>query len=151
MAATQRRQLTAPNSKLTKINLVALLRKDEAWILLPAEVRQQLYSLLPLPREGEAPHDPDVHPLNTAYKQHIEKEIRRFKDDLKEGREQKKWRDEAMQAGRDRMEGKFDEWKQLEREAYWGAENDENVKREENYVNGEGQSGADLESGKTAE
>ena len=36
-----------------------------------------------------------------------------------------------MQAGRDRTEGKFDEWKEAEREQYWGkrepAVQDENV------------------------
>ena len=34
-----------------------------------------------------------------------------------------------MQAGRDRVEGKFDEWKEMQREEYWGKPEvpDENV------------------------
>ena len=54
------------------------------------------------------------------YKPYIEEELRRWQEDLKDGREVKKWRDEAMQAGRDRVEGKFDQWKEAEREEYWG-------------------------------
>lgn len=34
--------------------------------------------------------------------------LRRWQDDLKDGRESKKWREEAIQAGRDRASGKFD-------------------------------------------
>ena len=54
------------------------------------------------------------------YKPYIEEELRRWQEDLKDGREGKKWREEAMQAGRDRVQGKFDEWKEAEREEYWG-------------------------------
>ena len=54
------------------------------------------------------------------YKPYIEEELRRWQEDLKDGREGKKWRDEAMQAGKDRVQGKFDEWKEAEREEYWG-------------------------------
>ena len=48
---------------------------------------------------------------------------------MKDGREVKKWREEAMQAGKDRTDGKFDEWKELQREEYWGKQ-DENAKVE---------------------
>jgi hypothetical protein len=34
--------------------------------------------------------------------------LRKWQDDLKDGRESKKWRDEAIQAGRDRASGAFD-------------------------------------------
>ena len=70
-----------------------------------------------------------MHPLKSVYKSYIEEELRRWQEDLKDGREGKKWREEAMQAGQDRVEGKFDEWKELEREQYWGkqAVQDENA------------------------
>jgi hypothetical protein len=84
------------------------------------EARQQLYTLLPPPQEGEPEHNPDVHPLKSMYKPYIEEELRRWQEDLKDEREGKKWREEAMQAGRDRVQGKFDEWKEAEREEYWG-------------------------------
>lgn len=84
------------------------------------ETREQLYTLLPSPREGESAHDPEVHPLKSVFKPYIEEELRRWQQDLMDGREGKKWREEAMQAGQDRVEGKFDEWKELEREQYWG-------------------------------
>ncbi|KAK3684660.1 hypothetical protein LTR37_020061 [Vermiconidia calcicola] len=144
MAAQQKRMLKAPTSKLGKIDIVlkALLRQDDAWTLLPQETRETLYSLLPEPQDGDPPHDPDVHPLKTHYKPYIEEELRRWQEDLKDGREVKKWREEAMQAGKDRAEGKFDEWKEMQREEYWGKpEEQENVeggvKNERNEENGE--------------
>ena len=146
MAAQQKRMLTNPNSKLGREDMVVslpipfhlptrkfpnrinqtILRKEDSWALLPAEIRQRLYELLPAPRDGEAPHNPDVHPLKTRYKPYIEEELRRWQEDLRDGREAKKWREEAMQAGRDRVRGKFDEWKETHREEYWGAP-DENA------------------------
>lgn len=108
-----------------------VLRKEEAWMTLPQEVREQLYALLPAPGDGELAHDVNVNPLKTDYKSHIEEELRRWQQDLKDGREGKKWREEAMQAGRDRVDGKFDEWKESQREEYWGQTGDENKPQKE--------------------
>ncbi|KAF2478830.1 hypothetical protein BDY17DRAFT_356881 [Neohortaea acidophila] len=140
MSSTQTRLLTAPTSKLTKQNLVAILRKDAAWLTLPPETRAHLYALLPAPREGEPPHDADVHPLhNTAYKPYIEEALRRFGADLREGREVGKWRVEAMVAGRERREGKFEEWREVLREEYWGRRGEgEESGKGEGEVNGHG-------------
>ena len=71
------------------------------------ETRQRLYSLLP-PSADEMPHNLNVNPLQSQCGKGIEKELRKWQDDLKDGREVKKWRDEAMQAGRDRASGAFD-------------------------------------------
>jgi len=120
MAAARARLVTAPSSKLAKQDLVSLSRKDEAWILLPRNIREQLYDLLPQPSVDHPPHDADIHPLHTMYKPYIEEELRRFGEDLREGREQKKWRREAMQAGKDRIDGKFDEWKEQQKWEDWG-------------------------------
>lgn len=90
---------------------------------MPLEVRQSLYDLLPQPVEEEPPHDVDVHPLKTQYRPYIEEGIRTWQQDLLDGREVKTWRDEAMQAERDRQEGKWDDFKTYQREADWGSEN----------------------------
>lgn len=95
------------------------MRKDAAWELLSPEVRQELYNLLPAPKEGEAPHDIDVHPLKTSYKQHIEEELRRWQTDLKDGKEVKKWRQEAMEAGQERANGEWDELLKQVRDDEW--------------------------------
>lgn len=142
-AASQKRMLTAANSKLTKTDLPVrsklfirplkhmnsltktqeILRKPRAWDTLPLEKRQQIYSLLPPPREGDQPYDPDVNPLDSSLGKDIEEELRRWQSDLKAGKETKKWRDEAMQAGRDRMSGKFDVVMRAERDRRRGEGN----------------------------
>lgn len=98
MAAYQKRLLTAENSRLGKLDIVAMLRKDEAWSLLPHETRENLYTLLPPATEAEPPRDLDINPLNIqTLKPYIEEELRKWQNDLTEGREVRKWRVEAMQ------------------------------------------------------
>ncbi|KAK4631575.1 Elongator complex protein 5 [Fulvia fulva] len=75
MAPNQKTWLVNKSSKLGKIdNLADILRKDEAWALLPPEERQKLYDMLPPPREGEPQHDIDVNPMQTMYRPYIEAE-----------------------------------------------------------------------------
>ena len=92
-----------------------------------------------------------MHPLKTQYKTYIEEELRRWQEDLKNGREAKKWREEAMQAGKDRGEGKFDEWKEMQREEYWGPpdENDPGKDEVKNLV--EVEDSQDEENGRGVE
>jgi hypothetical protein len=97
-----------------------MFRKADSWLLLPKDVREQLYALLPEPMEGDPPYDPDIHPLKTPCKQYIEEELRLWQQDLKDGRETRKWRTEAMQASKDRIDGKFDRFIELQRDEYWG-------------------------------
>lgn len=116
MAGQQKRMLTMENGKLGKVDIVvrhlrpitdqpsfltfqqSLLRKGESWALLSPESREQLYALLPERKEGDPPHDPDVHPLTSyRFKEYIEAELRQWQDDLVEGRETKKWRAQALQ------------------------------------------------------
>jgi hypothetical protein len=84
------------------------MSQPAAWITLPVEVRQQLYDLLPPPSTGELPWDPEVHPMDTLLRPHIITGLTTWQTGLVDGREVKKWRDEAVQAGKDRVEGKFD-------------------------------------------
>jgi hypothetical protein len=62
---------------------------------LDLETRQRLYSLLPPSTNEEFPHNFDVNPLQSQFGKGIEKELRKWQDDLKDGRDTKKWRDEA--------------------------------------------------------
>lgn len=101
------------------------LTKEEAWEILPLATRQRLYGLLPPAPEGR-PHNFDVHPCKTLYKDNITKEIKAWQEDLKEGKETKKWREEALQAGHDRSQGLWDDWKEAHREETWGPRQDEN-------------------------
>lgn len=83
------------------------MRKDGAWDVLSLEKRQQLYALLPAPQEGDEPYNPDVNPLESILGPEIEDELRKWQDDLRAGRETRKWKDEAIQAANDRMSGKY--------------------------------------------
>jgi hypothetical protein len=104
-----------------------VLRKEAAWSLLPLETRQRLYELLPTVPEGCPPHDPNVHPLKSLYQERITAEFKWWQDDLKDGKETKRWREEALQAGHDRSLGLWDDWKEAQREAtFRKIENDEN-------------------------
>ncbi|OQN99587.1 hypothetical protein B0A48_14729 [Cryoendolithus antarcticus] len=104
-AASEKRLLVAPTSKLTNINsLPTMLSQPAAWSTLPLSTRQHLYSLLPSPEAGEAPWDPDMHPMDTRLRSHISAELNAWQGDLRDGREVKKWRDEAVGAGRKRVE-----------------------------------------------
>lgn len=91
------------------------------------ETRQRLYSLLPPQPEDQPPHDPDVNPLQTPLGKEIEDGLRRWQDDLREGRESKKWRQEAMQAGRDRdkYNALLEEQREDERSLQGGGEDEE--------------------------
>ena len=101
-----------------------VLRKEEAWHLLPKQTREDLYALFPTPVDGEGPHDVEIHPLKTRYKPYIEEELRRWQEDLRDGKEAKKWREAAMQAGKDRSDGKWDDWKERQREVNWDRNNE---------------------------
>ncbi|KAK5137042.1 hypothetical protein LTR08_001051 [Meristemomyces frigidus] len=124
MAAQQKRLLTAAKSKLTKLEPSELshrLRTTPAtWSDLPLPTRQHLYTLLPAPRPGEAAHDVDVNPLMTGYRTYIEEELGEWHADVKGGLEAKKWRQQALEAGRVRGEGGWEEWRDVARAEYWG-------------------------------
>ena len=96
----QARLLTAANSRLGQVpDLAAMLSKENAWIVLPRDVREKIYALLPPPNPefGDALRDPDINPLLIQrLRPYIDDELRRFQEDLREGREVKKWREEAM-------------------------------------------------------
>lgn len=47
-------------------------------------------------------------------------DLRLYQEDLAEGRMDPAWRRRAEQASKERAEGKFDDWKEKERELWWG-------------------------------
>lgn len=170
-AATQKRWLTASTGKLSKVedlkvghdalhalvvrvNLTSvqrILSNEAAWDLLPQETQQRLYDLLPKVPEGRT-HNSDVHPLKSPYKRHIEREIKWWHDDLKDGKETKAWRDDAMKAGQNRSAGLWDDWKEAHREETWGPRKDENevIKEEKLETITNGQEVEDSEAGEDA-
>ena len=100
--------------------------------------------MLPQPQEGEPQHDIDVNPMQTMYRPYIEAELRRWQDDLTEGKETKAWREQAIEAGRQREKGVWNEWKEAQRELDWGvgASGNENGGDE---GNGNGNGGKEVE------
>ncbi|KAH9832818.1 Elongator subunit Iki1 [Teratosphaeria destructans] len=134
MDKKNKRLITAANSKLGKVDLAALLTKPEAWSALPLDTREHLYSLLPAPDPDNngARHDPDINPLESKFGGIIREELQVWQEELRNGYETAKWRNEAVEAGRERLEGCYDEWKDAAKEDQWGRlENEENEVPEE--------------------
>ncbi|WPH03478.1 Hypothetical protein R9X50_00635800 [Acrodontium crateriforme] len=125
MVNDQKKLLSSANSKLGKADLSAILRKEGAWNTLAEHTRREIYMLLPEPRASEPDHNVDVNPLDTRYRPYIEEEARIFLLDLKDGKEGKKWRDNAIEAGAELRAGKFDEWAAMDKDEKWGAIPDE--------------------------
>jgi hypothetical protein len=57
--------------------------------------------------------------LKTTYKRFIEVALRKWQDDLVNGRETKKWREEAKQASQDHADGKWNDLNSVQRQQYW--------------------------------
>lgn len=116
-----------------------ILATPAAWTTLPLPVRQHLYTLLPAPEPHEPAHDPDINPMQTAYRPYIEEELGQWQADLGNGFETKKWREDAMRASQERLEGKYDAWREAHREGWWGkqAEGDEGGKEGEEVIGDE--------------
>jgi hypothetical protein len=69
-------------------------------------------------------HDPDVHPLKSAFSKYIKHFIYEWEQDLAAGRNTGKWEREAKQATGERVAGTYDAWKEQEREEHWGQKYD---------------------------
>ncbi|KAI7329850.1 hypothetical protein KC315_g5945 [Hortaea werneckii] len=142
MAAQQKRMLTSDKSKLKDVkvsDLSNILATPAAWTSLPLPIRQHLYTLLPAPEPHEPAHDPEISPMQTAYRPYIEEELSQWQLDLGNGLETKKWRDDAMRASQERLEGKYDAWREAHREEWWGKQGGrEGVKEDEDGKEGTG-------------
>lgn len=105
--------------------LQIVLRDEAAWNTLPKETREELYRYLPKLPGG---YNIDVHPLSTSLQPYIEGEIRLYQTDLNDGKETKKWREEAMKAGMERSSGSWDALKEQQLEEDWGKIEDASTK-----------------------
>lgn len=97
----------------------AILSDDESWSTLSDEDQRKLYEMLPIPA-GEDTVDHQVHPLKGPYADHVKHFLREWQEDLKNGRKTKTWATSAEQASGERADGAFDDWKEGEKEAFWG-------------------------------
>ncbi|KAI7565215.1 hypothetical protein KC343_g1383 [Hortaea werneckii] len=134
MATQQKRMLTSDKSKLKDVkvsDLSNILATPAAWSTLPLPIRQHLYTLLPPPEPHEPAHDPDINPMQTAYRQYIEEELSQWQADLGNGFETKKWREDAMRASQERLEGKYDAWREAHREEWWGKQGERDGRKED--------------------
>ncbi|CAD0091297.1 unnamed protein product [Aureobasidium mustum] len=124
------RLITQATSRLTKVNVVTLLTREEAWSTLDLDTRRELYSMLPVTNDSD--FDPDVHPLKTSFAKYIRHFIYEWEQDLAAGRNTAKWQKQAKQATGERISGAYDDWKEKEREEHWGQKYDpEHFKRTE--------------------
>jgi hypothetical protein len=103
--------------------------------------RQELYDLLP-PREDGESHDITANPLKSPHEKYIRRAIKAWQEDLIDGKEAKAWREAAIQAGKDRDAGLWDEWKESERETHWG-DRKENLKNDGGEMGGSQEEAAD--------
>ncbi|KAG9569966.1 hypothetical protein KCU61_g5451, partial [Aureobasidium melanogenum] len=119
------RLISQASSRLTKVNLVNLLTREEAWSSLDLDTRRELYRMLPVSLSGtDSDPDPDVHPLKTNYAKYIKHFIYEWEQDLAAGRNTAKWQKQAKQASGERISGAYDDWKEKEREEHWGQKYD---------------------------
>lgn len=84
--------------------------------------------MLPIPA-GDAAVDHRVHPLKGPHADHVKHFLREWQEDLKGGRKTKTWGTAAQQASDERAGGAFDEWKEGEKEAFWGQKGQANEEK----------------------
>lgn len=143
----QKRMLTQATSQLGKVNLIVspyvsafstdfsltrdqeILENDNAWMTLSKEIRQGLYDQFPAPLAGAEPRDIDINPLHSMFRPYVEDAITAWQEDLREGRETKKWRQDATDIAKQRELGKFDEYRTTYREEWWGSSDGEDGER----------------------
>ncbi|TKA79435.1 hypothetical protein B0A49_01030 [Cryomyces minteri] len=104
--------LSAPTSKLTKVDLQTILTDSRAWSSLTSEQQQHLAAQV----SDSATEVTDGNPLPSNFGPHL----RQFQEDLAEGEFKSDWQYEAQEAAKDRANGKYDEWKEKEMEVFWG-------------------------------
>ncbi|KAF2016528.1 hypothetical protein BU24DRAFT_422876 [Aaosphaeria arxii CBS 175.79] len=129
---------TNVRSRLATHDLFHMLLEPQAWdsltpadktelinLLPPTQANKDLLSLIeagetdiPRPKEFTISYDP------------FRSDIARFQNDLRNGRRTKKWQADADQAMIDRANGTFDEWKEREKELWWGQNLDPDTYKE---------------------
>ncbi|KAF2156242.1 hypothetical protein K461DRAFT_291180 [Myriangium duriaei CBS 260.36] len=117
--------LNKPFGRINDKAIISILNLAEAWVALPAEQKQHIYSLLPQledPRTG-APLiiDYNVHPIeHPQYGPAIKDYMAYITTQITYGYDKKSWQDEAQTAAIKRADGAYDQNKDIDREEYWG-------------------------------
>ncbi|KAL4793452.1 Asx homology domain-containing protein [Aspergillus venezuelensis] len=120
--------MTSEKSQLIDLDLVKLLALPEAWSCLDEAEKKEILDQLPSdthPNPYPSPDDPDagIPPLPEhflRYSNFWRDGIRNFQLDLQNGRYDPQWMREAEEAVQQRAAGKFDKFKELEFEEFWG-------------------------------
>ncbi|XHF96794.1 hypothetical protein AWENTII_000412 [Aspergillus wentii] len=124
----EQKLMTSAESQLIDLDLVKLLAKPESWNLLDEEEKKEIVSLLPDNIKAQlepSPDDPDAKmpPIPESFLRYSNPwrdSIRQFQLDLQNGRYDPKWLQQADEAMRERSAGKFDNFKEIEFEEFWG-------------------------------
>lgn len=115
--------MTNPKSKFATVDLPGLLKHERAWTELSREQQEQLISMLP---GASLPQLPDGDALFNVPKEYMRSnnsflaDVGFFQEDLKEGRYDPKWLQDAQVAMQKRANGDFDDWKERNKEEFWG-------------------------------
>lgn len=100
-----------------------LLSSDRAWTSLERDQQLKLISMLPnasLPDWPESEDLPNVPMEFLKTNRSMQADVRLFQEDLKEGRHEPSWQRSAAEAMEKRANGDFDDWKERNREEFWG-------------------------------
>jgi len=94
--------------------------------LLSREQQLKLIAMLPPFIKENFPEFPDDMPIPNIMRQVMQSnnsfqaDIRLFQEDLAAGRYEPKWLEDAQEAMEKRAQGHFDDWKERNREEFWG-------------------------------
>lgn len=96
---------------------------ETAWTVLTREEQLHLIAMIPgealpdLPDDIELPNIPkQVLKSNSSFRA----DVRLYQEDLEAGRYDPSWLKDAKVASEQRASGKFDDWKEKNREEFWG-------------------------------
>ena len=112
------RVVFGPKSKLINVDLTNFFTNPLAWDSLDEDQKKHLKERLPSHVQCDDTGRPSFEFLK--YDMTWRSDLRRFQEDLADGRYEPEWLAEAQQAMQDRADGKFDAWKLEKFEAHWG-------------------------------
>ncbi|OJD17999.1 hypothetical protein AJ78_01956 [Emergomyces pasteurianus Ep9510] len=125
---------TSTESRIIDIDLVKLLASPKAWNCLDEDEKKEIMALLPddIQRHADpgpsSEHQEDakkfvIPPLPASfvrYSNNWRDAVRQFQLDLQMGRYDPEWQRQAAKAMEERAQGKFDHFKEVQFEEFWG-------------------------------
>ena len=100
-----------------------LLYNEKAWTSLEREQQLKLISMLPnasLLGWSDSEELPNVPKEFLKTNRSMQADVRLFQEDLRAGRHEPSWQRSAAEAMEMRASGDFDDWKERNREEFWG-------------------------------